>query len=886
MLPRRCILAVFLMLAPALGFAQGHGAAPGQNAASSEQNAEAAVLHQRFFADPRSYRLPGGGQLVVALARWPGAPTALLSILDVESGRIINVASAAMDTLSGPEGETFVLREHGMQIEWRRQGEAARTAVANQAITSEDVEFTNGNIRLAGRLTRPGPGRRPVVILSHGSEEGERNFAYYALLAGYFAERGFTVFTYDKRGTGRSSGDWRQATIRELGGDLSAAVRFLATRRDVDPRRIGVFGVSQGGFLGPFAAAETGQVAFLALFAAPPVDTWASEMNETNADLAARNFTPEQTAAALRAMRIMFVAAEAGAPTPELEAAVAEARREPWFRVVELSGTAANITALRAKRYDPRPILNRLRTPIFLAYGETDLITPYRQYVPAWRSAMAQAGNRDVTIKVYAGANHGLLVGSGHGPNGSAAMSFAPTVLQAVSGWMEARAGLRPIPQLREPATLFDQADVALRASSLAGTYATANGTVVLGERNGTLIVQDFERGRITVLQPDPVSRTGFVGLGLSPDSPATPTHVHFPRDGRLVLSERGQPDRVAHRVILQEREVSYRSGPLNQNAILVTPAGRGPFPAVVFLGGDGPSTRQNFLGWARLFAANGIAALSIDKRGYGGSDGDGPSATLQDNADDAAAAVAFLASRSDIRRGGIGLVGSSRGGWTAPMAAVQRPGDIAFIIASSGGPVSVRDQERYNRLLSAGRAGATGDSAGQAAQVIDDYFAYLASDGRERATQVSANFERYGHQPWYRAMRLPTVNPTVGTWPPARRVFAEDLRLDARALYDRLNVPILFLYGTADPLFPPEQAIGIARDVASRHPGSEVRVFEGGNHNFDLPARPGDIPVTAPGYYQTMIDWAHRRLSVAGARGRGSAPTSRTRRASGGSGR
>jgi pimeloyl-ACP methyl ester carboxylesterase len=306
----------------------------------------------------------------------------------------------------------------------------------------------------------------------------------------------------------------------------------------------------------------------------------------------------------------------------------------------------------------------------------------------------------------------------------------------------------------------------------------------------------------------------------------------------------------------------------------------------VIFLHGDGPATRHNFLSWARLFAANGIAALSIDKRGYGGSDGDGLSATLQNNADDAAAAVAYLAARPDIARGKIGLIGTSRGGWTAPMAALQRPEDIAFVIASSGGPIGVGPQERYSRLRNAAAAGASDEALGQAAQVIDDYFAYLTSDGRDKAAQVSANWTLYGEQPWYRAMRMPAGDPTTGAWPPARRVFADDLRLDARALYDRLTIPVLFLYGIEDALFPQAVTLSAAEGVARRLPGSEVRVFEGASHSFTLPARPGDTALTAPGYYETMIRWARQRLFPGDAAWRGSRRNARTTRGSGGSGR
>ena len=63
---------------------------------------------------------------------------------------------------------------------------------------------------------------------------------------------------------------------------------------------------------------------------------------------------------------------------------------------------------------------------------------------------------------------------------------------------------------------------------------------------------------------------------------------------------------------------ISYQGAEARQFGFLVTPSTPGPHPAVIFLAGSGMSTRENFLGFAHLFAQHGYAALSIDRRGYG----------------------------------------------------------------------------------------------------------------------------------------------------------------------------------------------------------------------------------------------------------------------------
>ena len=68
----------------------------------------------------------------------------------------------------------------------------------------------------------------------------------------WFAERVVAALTYDKRGAGESSGDFRQVPFTELCGDGLAAVELLKERKEVNRRQIGVWGISQGGGSDPW----------------------------------------------------------------------------------------------------------------------------------------------------------------------------------------------------------------------------------------------------------------------------------------------------------------------------------------------------------------------------------------------------------------------------------------------------------------------------------------------------------------------------------------------------------------------------------------------------------------------------------------------------------
>ena len=79
----------------------------------------------------------------------------------------------------------------------------------------------------------------------------------------WFATHGVAALAYDKRGVNESTGDFRIVSFTDLAADGLAAVAVVKARTDIDPGRIGVWGMSQGGWLGPLAASQSKDVAFV-----------------------------------------------------------------------------------------------------------------------------------------------------------------------------------------------------------------------------------------------------------------------------------------------------------------------------------------------------------------------------------------------------------------------------------------------------------------------------------------------------------------------------------------------------------------------------------------------------------------------------------------------
>ena len=120
---------------------------------------------------------------------------------------------------------------------------------------SEDVRFKNkaAGITLAGTFTFPAEGKNfPVAVLVTGSGPQNRNEEIlghkpFLILSDYLTRNGIAVLRYDDRGVGESGGKYSTATLDDFASDAAAAVNYLKTRKEINPKKIGIIGHSEGG---------------------------------------------------------------------------------------------------------------------------------------------------------------------------------------------------------------------------------------------------------------------------------------------------------------------------------------------------------------------------------------------------------------------------------------------------------------------------------------------------------------------------------------------------------------------------------------------------------------------------------------------------------------
>jgi dienelactone hydrolase len=325
-----------------------------------------------------------------------------LRIIDYETGAMRQLKQVSPDTfVGGPRLLTtspisvrvaIVRNTRGQVVALRRNGQRATRIPLNV----EPVTVKSGDERIAGKLMRPpGAGPFPAVVLVPGSVKATRDT--YDLWGLFFAAHGFAVFSHDKRGIGGSTGSFdespSEANLLRLAGDELAGVAWLRQRADIDPRRIGLSGGSQAGWIIPLAASQSADVAFAALQSGP-----------------AMSVGRQHVYAAL----------------------TVNGKRDPPPTENDIRTVLGSVGDYG---FDPRPAIRALQIPTLWQYGDVDK----RQYTPESVAILADVAP-NATVRVYAGGAHSLrattngLISEERDTTG-----FVPGLFADLAAWLSLR---------------------------------------------------------------------------------------------------------------------------------------------------------------------------------------------------------------------------------------------------------------------------------------------------------------------------------------------------------------------------------------------------------------------------------------------------------------
>ena len=327
-----------------------------------------------------------------------------------------------------------------------RQTGAFATRVA---ISHQEVTFKNGDVTLAGTLLLPAAkgkgGKRPALVFVHGSGAQSREM-YWGL--GYlYAARGFAVLAYDKRGVGKSTGNWREASFQDLADDAVAGAKFLQARTDIAPNQIGFWGQSQGGWIAPLAASRFPEAAFAVALSGGGLSPADTELFDSEFELTKAGYTADEVKEALAFQKLKNEIIGLEDKWDEYTKARAIAKDKKWFRHrgIDVFGPERRDDPFwthmrRSYSYDPAPTLRASRAPLLAIFGELDTPEGVKAQVHAIRQILDQAGRRDYTVKVYPNGSHNLMEVPPDNPNESVRLKrFPPGFFETMVDWTTAQ---------------------------------------------------------------------------------------------------------------------------------------------------------------------------------------------------------------------------------------------------------------------------------------------------------------------------------------------------------------------------------------------------------------------------------------------------------------
>jgi uncharacterized protein len=329
----------------------------------------------------------------------------------------------------------------------------------------EELRVDGGatGVELAGSLVIPGgKGPFPAVVFVTGSGPEDRDETIlghkpFLVIADYLARRGIASFRYDDRGVASSTGDYASATTLDFAADAEAALGYLATRKELDPKRLGIIGHSEGGIVADIVASRnpsrSAKASFIVRLAGPALrgdrllllqgTALARAMGISEKDIektrgvnerlyaiAMEDEAPAAIKAEAKRAYLDYLASET--TLSDTDRAAGEKEADSLVASLVLPWTRCFLSL------DPAPYLAALDIPVLALGGTKDLQVPVDADFAALRSSIGAKAS--LSVLRLDGLNHlfqhcttGLP-----GEYGAIEETFAPEALEAIGDWIAA----------------------------------------------------------------------------------------------------------------------------------------------------------------------------------------------------------------------------------------------------------------------------------------------------------------------------------------------------------------------------------------------------------------------------------------------------------------
>lgn len=304
--------------------------------------------------------------------------------------------------------------------------------VNDKGFVEEEVAVNNGNIKLAGTFSFPKKsGKFPAVLLITGSGAQNRDediwgYKPFKMLADYLNSRGIAVLRFDDRGTAKSTGKFVNSTSFDFAKDVEAEYLFMTTHKNVDAKKCGLLGHSEGGLIAPIVCSQLkDKVHFIIMMAGPAVpgseiisaqielilkSSGADEKKIQN-NLKLQNFAYQRARNEITADSLKFLLKQAARKdVDELPDSLRKFITDPEKYIDgTCSSQIAQIESPWFKTFvttDPAVYLKQVKCPVLSLFGTLDTQVPEKLNSPALAKIFKESGKTNYEIKTFDKANH------------------------------------------------------------------------------------------------------------------------------------------------------------------------------------------------------------------------------------------------------------------------------------------------------------------------------------------------------------------------------------------------------------------------------------------------------------------------------------------------
>ncbi len=342
-----------------------------------------------------------------------------------------------------------------------------QTPVPPFSYASEDVEYNNaaGSIHYSATFTHPkGSGPFVTALLITGSGRQNRDeeiFEHkpFAVIADFLSKNGIAVLRVDDRGIGASTGDVKNATSADFANDVEASLAYLQTRKEVDKKRMGLIGHSEGGLIAAIVASRNPNISFVISLAGPGIRGDELLIEQNRAVLVAGGVTQESTNAYITLFTNLMHTVSNSADTNGISRKIFDdfstwrsQQKSTVLAELHMDREEDNIKTLEALRQqfsyqwmkyflnaDPAVYLEKVTCKWLALNGSKDTQVLPASNLEGIRSALAKSKSGGYSIKEFEGLNHLFqhCTACTVAEYGTIEETFSTEVLTAMKNWLQ-----------------------------------------------------------------------------------------------------------------------------------------------------------------------------------------------------------------------------------------------------------------------------------------------------------------------------------------------------------------------------------------------------------------------------------------------------------------